>query len=71
MSKKVKDIASYILIGIVILVTLTSILSIWDIISLEDILQKTSKSLFVVFVAALIILFISSVLINPKEKPKY
>ena len=71
MSKYVKDIASYLLIGIVVLVTITSILAIWDIISLEDIFWKTGKSLFVVFIASVVILFISSVVMNHNETKKY
>ena len=59
-----KKLASYILIAIIILVTVVSLLAIWDIISVEDLLQKTFKSLFLVFVSAVVILFIFSVIIK-------
>ena len=71
MSKYVKDIASYLLIGIVVMVTVVSILAIWDVIVLEDIFWKTGKSLFVVFIASVVILFISSVVIDYSAKKKF
>jgi hypothetical protein len=68
MNQSVKKIASYLLIGIVILVTGVSILAIWDVIELERVFWKTSQSLFVVFIASVVILFISSVIINSDKK---
>jgi sensor domain CHASE-containing protein len=44
-----------------------SLLGIWDIISLEDVMRKIFTSLFVVFVASVIVLFIFSVLIRDSE----
>jgi len=68
MNESIKKISSLLLIGIVILVTMVSILSIWDVIQLERVFWKTSQSLFVVFIAAVVILFISSVVMNGNEK---
>ncbi|MBN2669310.1 MAG: hypothetical protein JXR60_08775 [Bacteroidales bacterium] len=68
MGQTVKKIASYLLIGIVILVTGVSILAIWDVINLERVFWKTTQSLFVVFIASVVILFITSVIINNDKK---
>ena len=64
MNEHVKKISSYVLIGIVVVVTIVSILSIWDVIELERVFWKASQSLFVVFIAAVVILFISSVVMS-------
>ena len=68
MNQTAKTIASYLLIGLVILVTGVSILAIWDVIELEKVFWKASKSLFVVFIASVVILFISSVILNNDKK---
>jgi hypothetical protein len=65
-----KKVSSYLLMGIVVIVTVVSILAIWDVIELERVFWKTSQSLFVVFIAAVVILFISSVVINNNDKRK-
>lgn len=70
MNQTVKKITSYLLMGIVIVVTIVSILAIWDVIELERVFWKTSQSLFVVFIAAVVILFISSVVINNNDRRK-
>ncbi len=67
MNQTAKTIASYLLIALVILVTGVSILAIWDVIELEQVFWKASKSLFVVFIASVVILFISSVILNDKK----
>jgi hypothetical protein len=68
MNQTVKKIASYILVGIVIFVTILSVLAIWDVITLEDIFWKTSQSLFIIFLASLVILFISTVVASNDKK---
>ena len=68
MNQTAKTIASYLLIALVILVTGVSILAIWDVIELEQVFWKASKSLFVVFIASVVILFISSVILNNNDK---
>ena len=60
----VKKIASYTLIAIVMAVTIIAILAVWDIIAVENILTKSLQSLFIIFIAAVIILFIFAVIIK-------
>ncbi|MDK2978520.1 MAG: hypothetical protein PWP52_1234 [Bacteroidales bacterium] len=43
-------------------------LGIWEVISLEDVMRKIFTSLFVIFVASVIVLFIFSVLIKDSDK---
>lgn len=63
-----KKVTSYILITFILLITVISILGIWEVISLEDVMRKIFTSLFVVFVASVIVLFIFSVLIRDSDK---
>ena len=67
MDNTIKKIASYILISIVVIATFIAILSVWDIISLEDVMWKIMKTLFIVFIAALVVLFIFAVLIRDNK----
>lgn len=68
--KSLKKITSYILITFVLLITIISLLGIWEIISLEDVMRKIFTSLFIVFVASVIVLFIFSVLIKDSGDDK-
>jgi len=68
--KGLKKITSYILITFVLLITVVSLLGIWELISLEDIMRKIFTSLFIIFVASVIVLFIFSVLIRDSEYNK-
>jgi len=68
--KSLKKITAYILIAFILLITVISLLGIWDVISLEDVLRKIFTSLFVVFVASVIVLFIFSVLIKDSDQHK-
>ncbi|MFH2142007.1 MAG: hypothetical protein ABIJ97_06270 [Bacteroidota bacterium] len=77
MGNTVKIIASYVLIAIVLALTVISLLAIWEIIEAEDILRKILFSLFVVFVASVVVLFIFAVIIRdgnvnnkPNQQPK-
>ena len=65
--KGLKKVTSYILITFVLLITIVSLLGIWDVISLEDVMRKIFTSLFVVFVASVIVLFIFSVIIRDSD----
>jgi len=67
MNSFIKKITSYILITIVLVITVLSILAIWDVISLEDVIRKILTSLFVVFIASVVVLFIFAVLIKESE----
>ena len=60
----VKKGASYILVGIVLVLTVLALLGIWDVISFEDIIKKILLSLFVVFVSSVVILFIFAVVVR-------
>lgn len=68
--KSLKKITSYILITFVLLITVISLLGIWEIISLEDVMRKIFTSLFIIFVASVIVLFIFSVLIRDSNDDK-
>lgn len=68
--KGLKKITSYILISFVLLITIISLLGIWDIISLEDVMRKIFTSLFIIFIASVIVLFIFSVLIRDTNDDK-
>jgi predicted acyltransferase len=68
--KGLKKITSYILITFVLIITVISLLGIWDIISLEDVMRKIFTSLFIIFVASVIVLFIFSVLIRDSDSNK-
>jgi len=65
----VKKVAAYFLVGIILFLTVIALLSIWDIIDFENVMRKILSSLFVVFVASVIILFIFAVVIKD-DKPK-
>ncbi len=65
----VKKVASYFLVGIILFLTVITLLSIWDIIVFENVMRKILSSLFVIFVASVIILFIFAVVIKD-DKPK-
>jgi hypothetical protein len=65
--KNLKKTTAYILIIFVLVITILSLLGIWDIISLEYVMRKIFTSLFVVFVSTVIILFIFSVLIKDSD----
>ncbi|MFO7879899.1 MAG: hypothetical protein ACQES0_01190 [Bacteroidota bacterium] len=66
-----KKVTAYILVFVVLLMTVLAILGIWNVIDLENILRRSLTSLFVIFIASVIVLFIFSVLIkdnNPQSK---
>ncbi len=63
-----KKIVSYFLIFLVLLFTVIAILGIWDIIDIRDVFGNLMKTLFVVFIASAIVLFIFSVLIKDNNQ---
>ncbi|MBU0765582.1 MAG: hypothetical protein KJ607_12175 [Bacteroidetes bacterium] len=69
MSNIVKKGASYILVLIVLGLTVIAILGIWGIIEIElkEVLPKVFFSLMVVFVAAVVVLFIFAVLVRDNK----
>lgn len=69
---EIKKGTAVILVAIVLFLSVMAILGIWDVISFENVMRKSLSSLFIIFVAAVIVLFIFSVLIkdNPQKKGK-
>ncbi len=65
-----KRIASYVLVFLVITFTVLGLLAIWDVIEIQDVMRKILLSLFVVFVASVVVLFIFSVVIREDSNPK-
>jgi len=66
----IKKIASYVLIALVLAFTVLGLLAIWDIIDVQNVMRKILLSLFVVFVASVVVLFIFSVVIHEDKNPK-
>ncbi|MFP4663219.1 MAG: hypothetical protein ACLFM1_02225 [Bacteroidales bacterium] len=62
-----KKVTAYILVFVVLLMTVLAILGIWNVIDLENILRRSLTSLFVIFIASVIVLFIFSVLIKDND----
>ncbi len=74
MGQTIKLVSSYILIAIILALTIIALLAIWEVIDYEDVLRKILSSLFVVFVASVVVLFIFAVVIkdgnvSDKKKP--
>ncbi len=65
----IRKITGFILVGIIVIFTVLTILGIWEVINLEDIVEKSFKSLLVVFVAAAVVLFITTVLVKDEQQP--
>ena len=63
-----KRIISYVLIILVLVFTIIAILGIWDVINLEEVMNKILKSLLVIFAASAVILFIVSVFVKEDQK---
>lgn len=67
----IKKIASYLLMGFVLFFTIMALLAVWDVIDVENVLAKTLTSLFIIFVAALVVLFIFAVVIPDKSNKNH
>ncbi len=57
-----KQITAYALAALVVIGSVIALLSIWDIIDLQDVMGKIMKSFIVIFVASVVSLFIFNVL---------
>lgn len=64
MDKSVKKVVSYVLIILVLIFTVIAVLGVWEIIDLNNIVQKIMTSLLIIFAASAVVLFIFSVLIK-------
>ncbi len=63
-----KKITSYVLAILVVACTLIALLSVWNIISLHDVMARIFKSMFIIFIASLVTLFIFNVVIKNDDK---
>jgi hypothetical protein len=63
----IKKLTAYILISLIIFSTIIGLLAIWDIIDVQEVLKKVFSSIFLVFIASVVVLFIFSVLIKEND----
>ncbi|HBS86340.1 MAG: hypothetical protein A2W91_19190 [Bacteroidetes bacterium GWF2_38_335] len=70
MSNTFKKLVSYILIGLVLMVTIVAVLAIWDVIKIESdrLFNNIILSLLAIFVSSLVVLFISSNFLKDNNK---
>jgi succinate dehydrogenase hydrophobic anchor subunit len=64
----VKRVTAYVLISLIVISTTIGLLAIWDIIDVHEIMRKVLSSIFVVFIASVVVLFIFSVIIKEGDK---
>ncbi|HEY4799467.1 MAG TPA: hypothetical protein VII99_10365 [Bacteroidia bacterium] len=64
----VRKIAAIALVVLVLFFTVISVLAIWDVIQIEQILQKSLSTLLIIFVSSAIVLFIFAILYKSEEK---
>ena len=65
-----RKISGYLLVAIVFLLTALASLGIWEVIDFEHVVRKSILSLFVIFVAAVVILFVLTVIVKDNKVPK-
>jgi hypothetical protein len=65
-----RKISGYLLVAIVFLLTALAILGIWEVIDFEHVVRKSILSLFVIFVAAVVILFVLTVIVKDNKPTK-
>jgi len=66
--EKIKSITAYVLIALILIFTITSLLGVWDIISLDDIVKKIISSLLIIFVASAVALFIFTMFLKKQNE---
>lgn len=59
-----KKITAYVLALFVVVCTLIALLSVWEIISLQEVMRKILTSLLIIFIASVVSLFIFNVVIK-------
>jgi hypothetical protein len=64
MNISAKKTIEYILAVIILLITILSLLAIWDIVEIQDVMGKIMKSLLVIFISSVVTLFIFKVVIK-------
>jgi len=65
--EKIKSITAYVLIALILIFTIISLLGVWDIISLDDIVKKIISSLLIIFVASAVALFIFTMFLKKQD----
>ncbi len=65
--EKIKSITAYVLIALILIFTIISLLGVWDIISLDDIVKKIISSLLIIFVASAVALFIFTMFLKKQN----
>ena len=70
MYNMVRKVASIILIALVLFFTVLSILAIWEVIEVEQVLAKSLGTLLVIFVSSAIVLFIVAVVFKEEGEKK-
>jgi len=66
--EKIKSITAYVLIALILIFTIISLLGVWDIISLDDIVKKIISSLLIIFVASAVALFIFTMFLKKQNE---
>lgn len=64
----VKKIIAYFLSGLVLLFCILAILGIWDVIVMEDLIEKMFKSIMVILASAAVIVFVFAMLFRENRK---
>lgn len=62
-----KKITAYVLALFVVSCTLIALLSVWEIISLQEVMRKILTSLLIIFIASVVTLFIFNVVIKNEK----
>lgn len=62
-----KKITAYVLALFVVSCTLVALLSVWEIISLQEVMRKILTSLLIIFIASVVTLFIFNVVIKNEK----
>ncbi|MGM0497142.1 MAG: hypothetical protein ACQESJ_04445 [Bacteroidota bacterium] len=66
--EKIKSITAYVLIALILVFTIISLLGVWDIISLDQIVMKIISSLLIIFVASAVALFIFTMFLKKQDE---
>ncbi len=64
----VKKIIAYFLSGLVLLFCILAILGIWEVIDMEDLIEKMFKSIMVILACAAVIVFVFAMLFRENRK---
>ena len=64
----VKKIIAYFLSGLVLLFCILAILGIWEVIDMEDLIEKMFKSIMVILASAAVIVFVFAMLFRENRK---